>query len=74
MIAEDIRGALHRKPFRSFTIDLADGLTLPVLHPDNLLIASDSVIVVVWNPERTRSTTHIVDMVQVTRVSYAEAA
>jgi hypothetical protein len=29
-----IREALHKQPFESFTIRLADGRALPVPHPD----------------------------------------
>jgi hypothetical protein len=41
-----VREALHRQPFRPFTIRLADGRALPVRHPDFVAVGKRRIIVV----------------------------
>jgi len=39
MTADQLRKALHARPFRSFTIYMADGRTLRVIHPEFVAIS-----------------------------------
>lgn len=48
-----VRDALHRQPFRPFTIRLADGRSLPVPHPDFVAVVGRSVIVA--SPQQNES-------------------
>jgi hypothetical protein len=41
-----IREALHKQPFEPFTIELADGRSLPVRHPDFVAVGPRRIIVV----------------------------
>lgn len=45
MQTEAIREALHKQPFRPFTLRLADGRELPVPHPDFVAILGRTVVV-----------------------------
>ena len=44
-----IREALHRQPFETFVIQLADGRALPVRHPDFVALDRRRVIVITEN-------------------------
>jgi hypothetical protein len=46
MVIASIREALHRQPFQPFVIRLADGRSLPVLHPDFVALGKRRIIVV----------------------------
>ena len=41
-----IRDALRRKPFKRFTIRLADGRGLPVPHPDYVAVGNRRIVVI----------------------------
>ncbi len=41
-----IREALHKQPFEPFKIQLADGRSLPVPHPDFVAVGPRRIIVV----------------------------
>jgi len=41
-----VREALHRQPFESFTIQLADGRSLLVKHPDFVAVGARRVVYV----------------------------
>jgi hypothetical protein len=41
-----VREALHREPFEPFDIRLADGRSLPVVHPDFVALGSRRIVVV----------------------------
>jgi hypothetical protein len=41
-----VREALHRQPFEPFVIQLADGRSLPVPHPDFVAVHPRRVIVI----------------------------
>ena len=40
-----VREALHKQPFEPFAIRLADGRSVPVLHPDFVALTPRRVIV-----------------------------
>jgi len=46
MDLQGIREALHRQPFESFSIRLADGRSLPVPHPEMVAVGNRRLIVV----------------------------
>jgi len=46
MHIDAIREALHKRPFRPFTIRLANGRELPVPHPDFVAITGRTMVVV----------------------------
>ena len=41
-----IREALHKEPFEAFVIRLADGRSLPVIHPDFVALGIRRVVVI----------------------------
>lgn len=41
-----VREALHREPFEPFEIRLADGRSLPVVHPDFVALGFRRIVVV----------------------------
>lgn len=41
-----VKEALHRQPFEPFAIQLADGRSLPVPHPDFVAVTPRRIIVV----------------------------
>ena len=41
-----IRDALHRQPFKAFTIRLADGRGLPIPHPDYVAVGTRRIVVI----------------------------
>jgi hypothetical protein len=45
MQRDAIREALHKQPFRPFTLRLADGRGLPVSHPDFVAILGRTAVV-----------------------------
>jgi hypothetical protein len=45
MTIAGIRESLHRQPFRAFAIQLADGRSLPVPHPDFVALTPRLAIV-----------------------------
>jgi hypothetical protein len=45
MQIDAIREALRKQPFRPFTLRLADGRELPVLHPDFVAILGRTAVV-----------------------------
>jgi len=36
---EDVRKAMHRQPFRGFTVCLTDGKSYPIKHPDFISVS-----------------------------------
>jgi len=46
MDLEGVREALHREPFKPFTICLADGRRVPVRHPVSVAVGKHRIIVV----------------------------
>jgi hypothetical protein len=46
MDLEGVREALHREPFKPFSICLADGRRVPVRHPDFVAVGKRRIIVV----------------------------
>ncbi|MGE3312279.1 MAG: hypothetical protein AB7O66_20125 [Limisphaerales bacterium] len=46
MDIEGLREALHKEPFQSFSIRMADGRMLPVPHSDFLAVAPRRVVLV----------------------------
>jgi hypothetical protein len=46
MDLQGIREALHRQPFKSFDIRLADGRSISVRHPDFVAVGKRRIIVV----------------------------
>jgi hypothetical protein len=50
MNADLLRKAIRTRPFRPFLLHLADGRAVPVDHPENCLVTSDSRCVMVYLP------------------------
>lgn len=68
----EIRAAIHRRPFVPFELSLADGRSLPVIHPESILVSTDAVVVVTLNADRSKEQMHIVDLPNIVRVSFNE--
>jgi len=49
MDIQGIREALHREPFEPFSIQLTDGRSLPVSHPDFVALGPRRIVVVTEN-------------------------
>jgi hypothetical protein len=45
MTAKDIRDFVRTAPFKPFRLHLADGKSLPVSHPDFILVGADMAVV-----------------------------
>jgi hypothetical protein len=62
----DIRKMRDRAPFRAFYIHLTSGEVLPVLHPEQMSIPSDSTdLFVLW----TSKDWNLLEATQVARIS-----
>ena len=66
MTADELRKALHARPFRPFTIYMADGRTLRVIHPDFVAISPTGRMASVYT-ERDEGADQI-DLLLVTRI------
>ena len=51
MTINEFRNALSAAPFRRFIIHLADGQTIPVVHPDFVLITGRGRTAIISRPE-----------------------
>jgi hypothetical protein len=51
-----LRDALHKQPFKPFSMRLADGRSLSVPHPDFVAVAKRLVVVI---DSETESTSHL---------------
>lgn len=65
MKIESIREALHAQPFRPFSIHLADGGRIRVLHQDFVALAPAGREFIVYQPDNSHQ---IVDVMLVTRL------
>ncbi len=45
MVLAGVREALHKQPFEPFLIQLADGRSLPVRHPDFVAVGGRRIVV-----------------------------
>jgi hypothetical protein len=55
MTAEQFRAALHVKPFRPFTIRMADGRQFEVVHPDFVAQSQSGRTVIVFQADESYS-------------------
>jgi hypothetical protein len=51
MTISEFRNLLHAEPFREFTINLADGRSIPVKHREFALPAPSGRTVIVYQPD-----------------------
>ena len=51
MTINEFRNALSAAPFRLFILHLADGQTIPVVHPDFVLITGQGRTAIISRPE-----------------------
>ena len=51
MTINEFRNTLQVAPFRPFVIHLADGATIPVVHPDFVLITGKGRTAIISRPE-----------------------
>ena len=68
MTVPEFRQALKHEPFRPFNLRLADGRSLPVLHPEFAVVEPQSTTVIVVQPE---GGFNIVDLLLVTDFEFA---
>ena len=65
MTREQLRSALRSRPFRPFTIRMADGRTFSIAHPDFLSLSPAGRTVVIYHPNDSAS---IVDLLVMTEL------
>ncbi len=65
MQADQLRGAMHKTPFRPFVIRTASGERYPVPHPDMISISPSGRTVGVWS--ETLEDIAIIDMEAITK-------
>src|SRR5260370_36973931 len=65
MTAEELRQHIKARPFRPFTIHVADGRTIPVAHHDFILVSSSGRMVEVFQPDDSHD---IRDMLLITDI------
>lgn len=63
MTVEQLRGLLKAQPFQAFTIHLADGRHISVLHPEYTVLAPSGRTAIVYQPN---DEFNIVDLLLVT--------
>lgn len=51
MTINEFRNALSAAPFRQFLVHLADGRSIPVVHPDFVLITGQGRTAIISRPE-----------------------
>jgi hypothetical protein len=51
MTTNEFRNALDAVPFRPFTIQLADGRTVPVAHTDFAMVTGGDLTAIISRPE-----------------------
>ena len=51
MTINEFRNALAAAPFRPFLLHLADGQTIPVVHPDFVLVTGQGRTAIISRPE-----------------------
>ena len=59
MTAEHLRHHIRDQPFRPFTLALADGRKIPVVHPDFIFVAPNGRLAHVYQPDFSYSTVDI---------------
>jgi hypothetical protein len=70
MRADEVRGLLHTRPFRPFTIHFADGGRLSVKHEDFVAISPTGRTMLVYRGNRTDAF-QVVELLMVTRFETA---
>lgn len=66
MTIDEFKVALHRQPFRPFTIRMADGRTFPVHHRDFVARSPSGRTITVYHDEDDRSS--ILDLLLMTEL------
>ncbi len=65
MTSEQFRSTLHLKPFRPFTIRMADGRTFDVAHPDFVAQSPSGRTVIVFQSDESYS---LLDLLMMTEL------
>ena len=71
MTVERFNDALRARPFRPFTLHLADGREIPVSHPEWALASPSGRTTVVMQPD---DSLNIIDLLLVTDLEFAPSA
>jgi hypothetical protein len=71
MTAAELRRHINARPFRPFTIHVADGRAIPVAHHDFILVSPSGQLVDVFQPDDSHD---ILTMVFITGISFGPQA
>jgi len=74
MLKEQIRELLRAVPFVPFVIHMAGGKSVPVVHPDFILAASDAPHVIVEEPNGRNHTLNVMLITSLKKASPQETA
>ena len=67
MTAEELREHIKARPFRPFSIHVADGRAIPVAHHDFILVSPRGRIVDVYQPDDSHN---LLDIMLITGISF----
>jgi hypothetical protein len=67
MTIDELRDAHLKRPFKPFTLELADGQRIPVPHPEFMTSAPKSRTIAVFTP---RGTHKIIDLLMVVAIDF----
>lgn len=70
MTIEELRDAHLKRPFKPFTLELADGQRIPVPHPEFMTSAPKTRTFAVVTPERTHK---IIDLLMVVAIDFSNS-
>ncbi len=68
MIADEIRSLIRARPFKTFTLYIADGRQIPIVHHDFILVSPRGMIVDVFQPNDEHD---ILDVMNITGIKPA---
>lgn len=72
MIAQELRAALQAKPFRSFTVRMADQRAFEIRHPDFLLLGPNGRTAFAF--AQSGSEFSILDVMLMTEIDFSQLA
>jgi hypothetical protein len=67
MSSDEVRNMLRAKPFRPFQINLADGDSFQIVHPDFAIISPSGQTIVAYTPKNEMK---IIDLFLVTSIEH----
>jgi hypothetical protein len=70
MTIEQLRNSYNAQPFQPFVMRLADGRSIPVLHPEFMASAPSGRTVMVYQPD---DALHVIDLLLVTDLEVKSA-